>query len=214
MSRSGWIIALVSLGGALLFAVVVGGWLGVGHLAGTFGRYETEHEKLEAVKTARIRMLSIRNAVEFYIYDTGQAPLSLQDLVSRPQGDVAWNGPYIRRGLIPTGPWGREFRYEPAPNGFHLSSAGFDRIFDATEMASLSEAEVHRRLAAAGMPVPPPPDYDPEADNIYEFHYHLDMENIVPPGTPLRAQRMERGSIFGQPAPALAPPPRAATSAN
>ncbi len=62
-------------------------------------------------------------AVENYYLDTGSAPQSLQDLVSRPGNATSWNGPYVKEKDIKD-PWGRDFGYRfPGENG------EFDLVF-------------------------------------------------------------------------------------
>lgn len=185
MSRNGWIMAATLVVCAAVFALVVA-VDGIRDLIRTFGREETPSEKQAALKNCRIKMLTIRNAIEFYIFDTGIAPLELESLVSRPAGNERWNGPYIRRGRLPKPPWGRELRYELADNGFYLTASGPDRIFDASEMATLSPEEVKERFAYSNIVADNLDAYDPEADNVEVFHYHVGMSEIVPPGTPLR----------------------------
>lgn len=185
LSRAGWLMATVSVGSALVLALVVGG-SGVRSLVQTFGREVTMNEKLAALNHCRIRMLTVRNAIEFYMFDTGKAPTDFRVLVSRPPGEVNWNGPYIRRGEVPRGPWGRDFRYEPARNGFYLTAAGPDRIFDATELKTLSVEEAERRLSISEGDKDLTAGYDPTRDNVEVFHYHEGMATMVAPGTRLR----------------------------
>jgi general secretion pathway protein G len=55
-------------------------------------------------------------------------PESLDALIEKPSGADRWNGPYLRKSVVPKDPWGREFLYRaPGEHGdFDLYSLGGD----------------------------------------------------------------------------------------
>jgi general secretion pathway protein G len=52
----------------------------------------------------------------------------LQALVVQPVGVNRWNGPYLRKNIIPKDPWGNDYHYRsPGQHGaFDLYSLGTD----------------------------------------------------------------------------------------
>ena len=66
------------------------------------------------VKTARIQIQSFASALDLFYLDAGRYPSSaegLSVLVQRPGGAAAWNGPYLKGGIVPSDPWGRPYVY-------------------------------------------------------------------------------------------------------
>ena len=65
--------------------------------------------------------------------DTGRYPTTaegLESLVSPVSGLEGWNGPYLRKKVIPDDPWGNSYAYEsPGVNGdYDLISFGADKM--------------------------------------------------------------------------------------
>jgi general secretion pathway protein G len=54
----------------------------------------------------------------------------LQALVVQPSGATRWNGPYLRKNIIPKDPWGNDYQYRaPGQHGyFDLYSLGADNV--------------------------------------------------------------------------------------
>jgi general secretion pathway protein G len=83
------------------------------------------------IKTARIQIASIENALDLYYLDANRYPTtseSLRALIERPGGTVAWNGPYLKGNAIPNDPWGRSYVYRsPGEHGpYDILSYGAD----------------------------------------------------------------------------------------
>jgi general secretion pathway protein G len=82
-------------------------------------------------KTAKIQMDSFASALDLMYLDTGRYPSSaegLAALVQRPSGAQAWNGPYLKGGVVPKDPWGHEYVYtSPGEHGpYDILSYGSD----------------------------------------------------------------------------------------
>lgn len=72
-------------------------------------------------KTAAVQIKDFEQAAELFKLDVGRFPTSaegLESLVSRPGEASGWNGPYLKKGGLPTDPWGNAYRYDmPGRNG-------------------------------------------------------------------------------------------------
>jgi general secretion pathway protein G len=82
-------------------------------------------------KTAKIQIESFSSALDLYFLDTGRYPNGsegLSALVRRPGNIAAWNGPYLKGGVVPPDPWGNPYVYRsPGQNGtYDLISYGAD----------------------------------------------------------------------------------------
>jgi general secretion pathway protein G len=83
------------------------------------------------VKAARIQVESFSSALDLFYLDAGRYPSTSEGLVSlaqRPGSVAAWNGPYLRGGLVPNDPWGRAYIYRsPGEHGaYDIVSYGAD----------------------------------------------------------------------------------------
>jgi len=83
------------------------------------------------VKAAKIQIESFGSALDLYYLDVGSYPTSsdgLTALVQRPGNAEAWNGPYLKGGVVPNDPWGHPYVYrspaERAP--YEIVSYGSD----------------------------------------------------------------------------------------
>lgn len=67
------------------------------------------------VKAAKIQIESFAAALDLFYLDNGRYPASnegLAALVQRPASAAAWNGPYLRSGVVPLDPWGHPYVYK------------------------------------------------------------------------------------------------------
>ena len=92
----------------------------IGLLAGYVGpRYFQQIGKSE-VKTARAQIDSLEKALAQYRIDTGHYPTTEQGLaalVTRPQNEPKWEGPYLTKG-VPLDPWGNAYVFKaPGEHG-------------------------------------------------------------------------------------------------
>jgi general secretion pathway protein G len=90
-------------------------------------RYLTESK----VKAAKIQIESFSSALDLLFLDIGRYPTtaeSLTALVQRPGNIAAWNGPYLKSGIVPADPWGVAYVYRaPGQHGvYEIISYGSD----------------------------------------------------------------------------------------
>ena len=102
----------------------------LGLLAGIVApKYFTQLGKSE-VKVARAQIEGLVKALDLYRLDVGRYPNTeqgLNSLVTRPEGEAKWGGPYLQKG-VPLDPWGRSYVYRsPGESGeYDLLSYGGD----------------------------------------------------------------------------------------
>jgi general secretion pathway protein G len=102
----------------------------IGLLAGYVApRYFSQIGKSE-VNAAKAQLDALEKALDAYRLDTGRYPsaeLGLEGLMTKPQNEPKWNGPYLRKA-VPNDPWGRPYLYKiPGERGeFDLTSYGKD----------------------------------------------------------------------------------------
>ena len=83
------------------------------------------------VKAARAQLDALDKALGTYRIDTGHYPSTQQGLnalVSKPQDEPKWSGPYLAKALPPD-PWGRAYIYRlpgEQSHDFELMSLGKD----------------------------------------------------------------------------------------
>lgn len=78
----------------------------------------TSYIRKARVKSTRVALENIKNAIESYHADTGQYPANLSDLKTRPSDEKAaklWDGPYIEKE--PVDAWKNEYVYTLNPKG-------------------------------------------------------------------------------------------------
>src|SRR6266571_196913 len=83
------------------------------------------------VKAAKIQMQSFSSALDLFNLDTGRYPASgegLAALILSPGTIPAWNGPYLKGGVLPNDPWGKPYVYRsPGEHGaYDILSYGSD----------------------------------------------------------------------------------------
>lgn len=84
-------------------------------------------------KTAKLQIEDLGAGLDLYRLDVGNYPSTaegLQALVQEPQGAVNWNGPYLKKPVIPPDPWNREYSYRfPGEHGpYDLYTLGADNL--------------------------------------------------------------------------------------
>jgi general secretion pathway protein G len=132
--RSNWASAKASgfprsRGFTLLELLVVLVILGL--LAGLVGPQVMKHVGTSKTKTAFVQIEELATALDVYRLEMGAYPTTAQGLallVEKPAGLEAWNGPYLRKPILPKDPWGRDYRYRaPGEHGpYDLYSLGAD----------------------------------------------------------------------------------------
>lgn len=83
------------------------------------------------VKAAKIQIQSFGSALDLFNLDTGRYPTTaegLTALVQSPGTIPAWNGPYLKGGVVPNDPWGKAYVYRsPGEHGpYDIMSYGSD----------------------------------------------------------------------------------------
>ena len=78
--------------------------------------------------SAQIQIENLGTGIDLYRLEVGKLPPTLEALVEKPTGEDKWNGPYLKKRVIPKDPWGNEFVYRvPGENGpYDLLSLGAD----------------------------------------------------------------------------------------
>lgn len=80
------------------------------------------------IKTARVQLGALANAVKDYYFELSEYPTSLDDLIQDP-GNERWDGPYLDPPSIPLDPWKGEYQYTaPGQEGraFEIVCLGAD----------------------------------------------------------------------------------------
>ncbi|MAF84070.1 MAG: type II secretion system major pseudopilin GspG [Gammaproteobacteria bacterium] len=103
----------------------------LGLLAGLVGPQVMKHVGDSKTKAAALQIEELSAALDIYRLEVGHYPASaqgLQALVQQPENQSGWNGPYLRKRVVPKDPWSQEYHYRyPGENGdFDLYSLGAD----------------------------------------------------------------------------------------
>ena len=103
----------------------------LGLLAGLVGPQVIKYLGGANTKAAKLQIEDFSTALDAFRLDMGRYPTSaegLAALVVQPSGATRWNGPYLRKNIIPKDPWGNEYQYRtPGQHGaFDLYSLGAD----------------------------------------------------------------------------------------
>ena len=100
-------------------------------LMGVVGPQVMKHLGSSKNKAAKVQIEDFGLALDMYKLDVGVYPSTeqaLAALIQDPQTNINWNGPYLRKKVIPKDPWGNEYHYQhPGDHGsFDLISYGAD----------------------------------------------------------------------------------------
>lgn len=103
----------------------------LGLLVGIVGPQVMKYVGSSKTKTARLQIEDLSAGLDLYRLEVGRYPTAeegLQALIEKPAEASDWNGPYLRKRVIPTDPWGFTYRYRrPGQHGpFDLYSLGAD----------------------------------------------------------------------------------------
>jgi general secretion pathway protein G len=103
----------------------------LGLLAGLVGPQVMKHVASSKTKTAFLQIEELSTALDTYKLETDVYPSTEQGLavlVQKPAGVEKWNGPYLRKPVLPKDPWGRDYLYRhPGQHGvFDLYTLGAD----------------------------------------------------------------------------------------
>ncbi len=100
-------------------------------LAGLVGPQVMNALSDSKTKTAKLQIEDFGAGLDLFTLDVGRYPTTeegLQALVSDVGGIKKWNGPYLKKALIPQDPWGNDYQYRyPGEHGtYDLFSLGVD----------------------------------------------------------------------------------------
>lgn len=100
----------------------------IGLLASLVGPRLFGKVKKARIKTAQAQINLLGSALDEYLLDVGHYPSGLNALIEKPQDTENWDGPYLKKKIIPKDPWGREYQYKcPGEHGdYDLFSYGPD----------------------------------------------------------------------------------------
>lgn len=101
-----------SRGFSLLELLVV--LLLLGAFAGIFAPKIFGQAEKAKQKAAKLEIDQIGQALDLYKLEIGRYPTSqegLQSLMVAPSGVSNWNGPYLKRNVVPKDPWSNEYKY-------------------------------------------------------------------------------------------------------
>lgn len=78
--------------------------------------------------SARVQIENLGQGIDLYKLEIGTYPPDLEALVEQPSGEERWNGPYLKKSVIPKDPWGNDYVYRfPGEHGpYDLVSLGAD----------------------------------------------------------------------------------------
>jgi len=102
----------------------------IGLLAGLVAPRYFDQIGRSNINIAKAQINALGQALDQYRLDVGSYPSTeerLNALVSRPQNEPRWNGPYLQKG-VPLDPWNRPYQYRsPGEHGdYDLVSFGKD----------------------------------------------------------------------------------------
>jgi general secretion pathway protein G len=99
----------------------------IGLIMGLTGPQVMKYFEDSKHKSAKIQVEAISGALELFYLDNARYPTEtegLKALVTRPASLSAWNGPYLKNGVVPVDPWGKAYVYTAIKKG-RSYSVGF-----------------------------------------------------------------------------------------
>ena len=113
----------------------------LGLLAGLVGPQVMKHVGTSRTRAATVQIEELAAALDAYHLDMLAYPGETQGLAAleqRPAGAEQWNGPYLRKPIVPLDPWGRPYHYrQPGQHGaFDLWTLGADNADGGTGEAA------------------------------------------------------------------------------
>ncbi len=110
----------------------------IGLLASLVGPRLFGKVKQARIKTAQAQISLLESALDEYLLDVGHYPPSLNALIEKSEDIESWDGPYLKKRIIPKDPWGKEYQYKcPGEHGdYDLFSYGPDRQQSSDDVTS------------------------------------------------------------------------------
>ncbi len=104
----------------------------LGLLAGVIGPRVIGEGSKGKVKIARIQIEELAPAVEAFRLEVGRYPTTSEGLRALVEntGTAGWDGPYLRKKIVPKDPWKREYQYlSPGQHGdYDIWTYGADGV--------------------------------------------------------------------------------------
>jgi len=110
----------------------------LGLIAGLVGPQMMQYFQGAKSDTAKLQIEDFGSSLDLFYLANGRYPVSqegLSALISQPHGLEKWNGPYLKKKVIPVDPWGNEYHYaSPGEHGaYDLYSFGADNAPGGTD---------------------------------------------------------------------------------
>jgi len=116
----------------------------IGMLTGLIGPQVMNYLSRAKADTGRVEIQNLEVALDLFRLDVGRYPTEREGLVAlveRPSGIDSWAGPYLKKRVLPTDPWGKPFGYHSPGR-----SGAYDIVMESTEgSAGANAAEVGGR---------------------------------------------------------------------
>ena len=120
----------------------------IGLIVGLVGPRVLGYLAESRTKTAKLQIESLSASLDLFYLDTGRYPTTsegLGALTERPADVTIWNGPYLKGGRVPLGPWGSHYQYRSPVDHmppYEISSFGSDGREGGTgDAADISNVE-------------------------------------------------------------------------
>ena len=109
----------------------------LGLLAGLAGPRVLSYVSAAKTDTATLQIEELGAVLDLYYLDFGKFPETSEGLVvlaENSSNDARWNGPYLKKPVVPDDPWGRPYVYRsPGEHGeYDLYSLGADNAEGGT----------------------------------------------------------------------------------
>lgn len=103
----------------------------LGLLAGLVGPQVLQYLGGANTKAAKLQIEQFGSALDGFRLEIGRYPTSVEGLsalIVQPSGVSRWNGPYLKKSVVPKDPWGNDYQYRsPGQHGaYDLYSLGAD----------------------------------------------------------------------------------------
>ena len=103
----------------------------LGLLASVVAPQVMKHVGKAKTDSARLQIADLGAAIDLYYLEIGDYPTTeqgLEALIEAPSNASNWNGPYLKKKVLPLDPWGTAYQYQsPGENGdYDLLTLGKD----------------------------------------------------------------------------------------
>jgi general secretion pathway protein G len=104
----------------------------LGLLASVVAPQVMKHVGKAKTDSAQLQIADLGAAMDLYYLELGDYPTTeqgLRALIEAPSNETNWNGPYLKKKIVPLDPWGQDFDYRsPGEHGdYDLFTLGKDQ---------------------------------------------------------------------------------------